>query len=124
MMGLKLWAAFSLYGAERLGQLVDTVFASARLFAEKLAEEADFALLMPPQTNILCFRYVAGTLPAEELNARQAGIRQGIVQNGEFHLTQVELHGKLWLRTTLMNPLTEAHDMDALITSIRKHSTL
>lgn len=124
MMGLKLWAAFSLYGAERLGQLVDTVFASAHRFAEKLRSQPDFELLMQPQTNILCFRYLPEGLSGQALNTHQAEIRQRIVQSGEFHLTQVELHGTRWLRTTLMNPLTDETDTDALIASIRRHSHL
>ena len=123
MMGLKLWAAFSLYGAERLGQLVDTVFAGARTFAELLNKQPDFALLMPPQTNILCFRHLVEGLSAEALDAHQAEVRQRIVHHGDFHLTQVELHGVLWLRTTVMNPLTQASDYDALIASVRRHSS-
>lgn len=119
MMGLKLWAAFSLYGAERLGQLVDTVFESARLFAEKLNAANDFELLMHPQTNILCFRHIPAALPDISLNIHQAEVRRGIVQDGLFHLTQVELQGKLWLRTTIMNPLTEEAELAALISAIR-----
>lgn len=119
MMGLKLWAAFSLYGAERLGQLIDKVFASARLFAAKLSEAGDFELLMQPQTNILCFRHIPGKLSDTALNAHQAEIRRNIVQDGLFHLTQVELQGKLWLRTTIMNPLTEDAELTALMETIR-----
>lgn len=119
MMGLKLWAAFSLYGAERLGQLVDTVFESARLFAEKLNAANDFELLMHPQTNILCFRHIPAALSDISLNIHQAEVRRGIVQDGLFHLTQVELQGKLWLRTTIMNPLTEEAELAALISAIR-----
>jgi L-2,4-diaminobutyrate decarboxylase len=111
MMGLKLWAAFSLYGATGLGELVDKVFATARLLAEKLQSAPDFELLMPPQTNIVCFRHGSGD---------QSGLRKSLVESGAFHLTQVNLHGKVWLRATLMNPFTAESDLDALLDCIRR----
>jgi len=110
MMGLKLWAAFSLYGVEKLGGLVDQVFATASLLAQKLADAPDFELLMQPQTNIVCFRYGVGD---------QAEIRNKLVESGAFHLTQVQLGDQLWLRTTIMNPLTAESDLDALLEKIR-----
>ena len=119
MMSLKLWAAFSLYGTQGLGDLIDNVFAKAQLFAEKISNQADFELLMQPQTNIVCFRFIEDGLGATELNQLQSNIRQKIVRSGTFHITQVAHHGKLWLRTTIMNPLTNADDFDALLELIR-----
>ena len=113
MMGLKLWAAFSLYGVEKLGGLVDQVFATARLLAEKLQSAKDFELLMMPQTNIVCFRYDIDD---------QSGIRKKLVESGAFHLTQVNLHGEIWLRTTIMNPFTAESDLDALFVAIRQNA--
>lgn len=110
MMGLKLWAAFSLYGTQGLAQLVDRVFATARLFAGKLRAAPDFELLMEPQTNIVCFRHRSGD---------QAAIRRALVESGAFHLTQVDLHGQIWLRVTVMNPFTCEADLEALLESIR-----
>lgn len=117
MMGLKLWAAFSLYGVAGLGQLVDRGYDLAQLLAEKLAQADDFELLMPPQTNIVCFRHRA---PKDiDGNAHQARLRKSLVESGAFHLTQVELNSQLWLRTTLMNPLTQESDLDALLAALR-----
>jgi len=118
MMGLKLWAAFSLYGTSGLGDLINTVFAKAQLFSEKISAHHDFELLMKPQTNIVCFRYIRAGLSAIELNQLQFNIRQKIVQSGAFYISQVAHHGKLWLRTTIMNPLTNSEDFDALLQRI------
>jgi len=112
MMGLKLWVAFSLYGTQGLGDLVDRVFATARLLANKLQAAPDFELLMPPQTNIVCFRYGTGN---------QSELRKKLVESGAFHLTQVNLHGQVWLRTTLMNPFTAESDLDALLDGLRSN---
>jgi L-2,4-diaminobutyrate decarboxylase len=113
MMGLKLWAAFSLYGATGLGELVNRVFATARLLSTKLQASHDFELLMPPQTNIVCFRFGS---------ADQTALRKKLVESGAFHLTQVKLHEEVWLRATVMNPMTQESDLDALLESIRQAS--
>lgn len=118
MMGLKLWAAFMLYGTDKLGGLVEHVFETAKLLAQKLEEAPDFDLLMQPQTNIVCFRHVPEKLTGEALNQHQEEIRRKLVENGDFHLTQVKLGDQLWLRTTMMNPLTQGNDLDALLNKI------
>lgn len=125
MMGLKLWATFSLYGTQGLGDLIDSVFEKTLFFADKISQHSDFELLMQPQTNIVCFRYMQMglnniQLSAIELDQTQKNIRQKIVQSGAFHITQVEHHGKLWLRTTIMNPMTNAEDFDALLSLIKE----
>ena len=122
MMGLKLWAAFSLYGIEKLGGLVEQVFATASLLAQKLADAPDFKLLMQPQTNIVCFRHrPIENLADEALNTHQAALRKQLVESGAFHLTQVKMDNQLWLRTTIMNPLTAESDLDALLEAIRRN---
>lgn len=114
MMGLKLWAAFSLYGRQGLAQLVDKVFATARLLADKLQAAPGFELLMPPQTNIVCFRFGSGD---------QSVLRKVLVESGAFHLTQVNMHGQVWLRATAMNPFTTAQDLDVLLERLKEAAT-
>ncbi len=122
MMALKLWTAFSLYGTDGMGMLVEEAFAKAKLFAEKVNQTAHFELLMPPDTNIVCFRYLPQDIPDTIVNERMTKIRQYLIQRGDFHLTQVDLHGTIWLRTTLMNPFTTEQDLDALLDCIVKTS--
>lgn len=119
MMALKWWAGLSLYGKKGLGRLVEEVFATARALADQLAASPDFELLMPPQTNIVCFRHRPPQLESDALSAHQARLRQTVVQSGAFHLTQVKLNGELWLRTTIMNPLTDDIDLTALLSTLR-----
>ena len=118
MMGLKLWAAFMLYGTDKLGGLVEHVFGTAKLLAQKLEEAPDFELLMPPQTNIVCFRHIPKKLADKALNKHQKELRRKLVESGEFHLTQVRLGDQVWLRTTVMNTHTQEDTLDILINSI------
>ncbi len=118
MMALKLWVAFSLYGTHGLGALVDEAFAKSQLFAQKIKQHPSFELMLAPQTNIVCFRHQLLNPTDAELNLHQTRIRKHLVESGAFHLTQVELHGNIWLRTTLMNPFTTEKDLDALLIAI------
>jgi L-2,4-diaminobutyrate decarboxylase len=119
MMALKLWTAFKLYGKEGLGKLVETAFDHARTLAKLLDTAPDFEVLMPPQTNIVCFRHLVPNATSDTLNTHQHTLRKRLVTTGTFHLTQVDLHGHRWLRTTLMNPFTSEDHMHTLINSIR-----
>ncbi|MCB5183675.1 aminotransferase class V-fold PLP-dependent enzyme [Methylobacillus gramineus] len=123
MMGLKLWAAFSLYGRQGLAQLIDHAFAQAKKMASKILANPQLELLMLPDTNIICFRYQDLTLSPEHGNRLQSRIRQHIVASGSFHFTQVEINGVIWLRCTLMNPFTSEVDMDELIAMVRHTAT-
>ena len=122
MMALKLWAAFSLYGTKGMGALIDEVFAKAALLAKKIQRTPNFELLMQPETNIVCFRYLANRFYDEALNQHQKAIRQHVIQSGSFHITQVDLHGETWLRTTLMNPFTTEQDLNDLLATIASAS--
>jgi len=36
-------------------------------------------------------------------------------KEGSFYIVQAELEGKLWIRTTLINPVTDEEDLRELI---------
>ena len=91
-----------------MGALIDEAFAKAALLANKIQRTPNFELLMQPETNIVCFRYLANRFYDEALNQHQKAIRQHVIQGGSFHITQVDLHGETWLRTTLMNAVEAA----------------
>lgn len=121
MMGLKLLAAFKLYGRQGLASLIEHVFAQAKALADMLKHTAGFELLMPPQTNIVCFRYLDhGQLTPAQLNILQPKIRQKLLHQGLFHLSQVELGGCIWLRCVLMNPYTQSPQQLALLQQIKQ----
>ena len=92
--------------------------ATANLLAQKLTAAPDFELLMQPQTNIVCFRHCQRLID-DTLDAHQTRMRKVLVESGAFHLTQVRLDNEVWLRTTIMNPLTAESDLDALLAALR-----
>jgi L-2,4-diaminobutyrate decarboxylase len=115
MMSVTLFATLSAVGTQVLDDYVTRQFDLARSFAAMVSEAPDFELAVEPECNIVCFRY-RGSHGDEP---RQDEIRQRIMRQGDFYLVQTELDGRLWLRVTLMNPFTEASDLEALLAAIR-----
>lgn len=117
-----LWGLWSLFGEGLFGDLVDTLFASARTLYDKLAAADDFVVLNEPQCNILAFRHVPSELrdaPAEVLGRFQLELRKDLVRSGAFYIVPTTSGGTPALRCTVMNPLTAPSDFDALLTALR-----
>ena len=66
-------------------------------------------------SNILCFRFVEKDLDLPTLNKINSGIRQKLLEEGEFYIVQTKIKGTRYLRATIMNPFTtEEHFLDLL----------
>lgn len=73
---------------------------------------------MEPQANIVCFRYLPvgrDWSNVEAQNAFTLDLRQRHLEAGAHYVVQTRFGGKVWLRCTLMNPLTEASDLEAML---------
>jgi L-2,4-diaminobutyrate decarboxylase len=112
MMSLKLYAAFSLLGTKIFGEYVGGAIDLAEGFAAKLRASPRFEVAAEPELNIVCFR-LAGKSDLE-----QEAARQRVVASGRYFLVKTKLRGQVWLRVTLMNPFTEAADLDGLIAAL------
>ena len=86
--------------------------------AEQIVErrERGWELAMEPQANIVCFRYLPRDFEnTEEENAFTLRLRHHHLEQGPQYIVQTRFGGKVWLRCTLMNPLTEASDLKGLL---------
>lgn len=117
MLGLPLYLALAAYGSAMFGDYVTYCFDLGRRFGEILSAELDFELPVRPDGNIICFRW----LPGQETNLDelQARIRMRIIEDGGFYPVQTKLPDGIYLRTTLINPLTTEADLLELIRQIR-----
>lgn len=122
MYGLKVFALLTEHGTEVLEANIDCVHERARQFAAMISGADDFELLIEPQTNIVCFRYIGqpqDSLPTSALNELNQGIRDRMTREGSFYIVQTDCRKKTWLRTTLANALTTADDLQQLLDRIR-----
>ena len=110
MMALKLYLGLKLRGRGFFGTYVDYVYDLTRCFAQFLMERGDFELPVMPDCNIICFRYIG----LGDDDVIQERIRQRLLGSEEFYIVQTVLKGKLYLRCTVINPLTGWDDLITL----------
>ena len=118
MLSTRVAAVLEEYGPEVWGVLVDRLFGLGRELADRILDRGDLGwqLAMEPEGNIVCFRYLPhdfADMDAE--NAFTRSLRQRHLEMGPQYIVQTKFDGKVWLRCTLMNPLTEPEDMVGLL---------
>jgi len=121
-ISLGLWGVWSLYGKDFIASLIERGVDNTRLFYEMILASEDFEVAHTPQCNILCFRYLPEThkkMSAVELSNLQQKIRQKLLKEGDGYITATKIEGELWLRVTIINPLTTKTHLEALLAKIR-----
>ena len=120
MMSLRVFTLLATYGEEVFRDYVVRVNDLGQYFANELSARPDFELALPPDCNIVCFRY-RPTHPvqsAEQLDHLNAMIRAQVVRETDFYLVQTKLRGRTYLRCTFTNPLTEEGTLKELLKTI------
>jgi len=106
MMGMKFYTLLKIHGEEFFGDFVTRMYDLGRTFAEMIKTRPSFELAVDPDSNIVCFRWISKDLTVDQLNLRNARIRDHILKKGVYYIVQTNLSGLIYLRTTLMNPFT------------------
>jgi L-2,4-diaminobutyrate decarboxylase len=115
-LSLNLYVALQVLGTDAFAQFVERSHDLASRFAARIQSRPGWELAVPPEGNIVCFRYLpAGTA---DVDALQSTLRDTIVQSGTFHLVKTVLRGATYLRTTLINPLTTDADLETLLATV------
>jgi L-2,4-diaminobutyrate decarboxylase len=110
-------------GEQFLEDHVDRQLEIAATLAGLLRESSAFELLNEPQCNMVCFRLRdAGDTP-EASDEFHLAVRQSVIREGTYYLTQARLDGRICLRCTLMNTLTTQDDLRGLLDTIERHAS-
>jgi L-2,4-diaminobutyrate decarboxylase len=120
MMSIHWFTLYKTYGEELFNAYVTNQYDLGRQFSKLVAHTPDFELLVQPQSNIVCFRYVDNNLDNQALNQLNLDIRQQILEDGEFYIVQTKLAGIHYLRCTIMNPFTTEVHLRELLQKITK----
>jgi L-2,4-diaminobutyrate decarboxylase len=118
MIALKTYTLIRLYGEAAFEANVDTLFDLGKNFAQQVRARPLFELAVEPECNIVCFRINDGS--GRDLNELNAKILQKIIEHGRFYFVQTNLHSVVYLRVSLMNPLTNAQDLTELLDTIEQ----
>ncbi|MES2796950.1 MAG: aminotransferase class I/II-fold pyridoxal phosphate-dependent enzyme [Bacteroidota bacterium] len=118
MISVKIYSIIKAYGIGIFEENVDFLYDLGRKFAEMVLVNPNFELAINPQSNIVCFRFVKESITnLDELNSL---IRSQLVQEGKFYIVQTMINGSLFLRVTLLNPMTQISDLEALLEEINR----
>lgn len=122
---LKLWLTLRVMGRKRLGQYIDDIIQLAQDTAMSLRTSGDFEVLNQPEISAILFRYQpfqkGKALTEEQLSGLNAYIRKAMFHEGEALIASTKVNGSVYLKFTLLNPLTTIRDMEEIIQIIKKH---
>ena len=119
MMAIELWCALRVHGEDWFGEVVDRLVVLAAALGAKVDAAPDFELALDPELNIVCYRHKPEGLGGEALDAHNRALRQRAVEDGTFYIVGTQLPQGYFLRSTIMNPLIEEHDLDDLLEHLR-----
>ncbi|WP_405919311.1 pyridoxal phosphate-dependent decarboxylase family protein [Streptomyces longwoodensis] len=106
---LKIAVTLRTLGRGGLGALVDRVCALAEEFAGQVAARPGLDLYAPPVISTVLFR------PARATDDAVAAVRRTLLADGRAVLGRARADGRLWLKTTLLNPHTRPADLAGLL---------
>ncbi|WP_458243936.1 lysine decarboxylase DesA [Streptomyces sp. MAI_2237] len=120
---LKLWMTLRVMGAEGVGELFDEVCDLAEEGWRLLAADPRFDVVVRPSLSTLVFRYVpaAVTDPAE-IDRANLHARKALFASGAAVVAGTKVHGRHYLKFTLLNPETTADDIAAVLDLIAGHA--
>ncbi|MBK3641592.1 lysine decarboxylase DesA [Streptomyces sp. MBT33] len=120
---LKLWMTLRVMGADGVGRLFDEVCDLAEEGWRLLATDPRFDVVVRPTLSTLVFRYVpaAVTDPAE-IDRANLHARKALFASGAAVVAGTKVHGRHYLKFTLLNPETTAEDIAAVLDLIAGHA--
>jgi L-2,4-diaminobutyrate decarboxylase len=117
-LGIIAYTALKYYGKSYFKEYIDSRYDIARSFAFMVKSDPQLELAVEPDSNIVCFRYIAEKTNDITLNKINSAIRERIIKEGSFYVVQTEIDGKLFIRITIINPVTSDNDLKDLIKRI------
>jgi glutamate/tyrosine decarboxylase-like PLP-dependent enzyme len=120
---LKVWMTLSVYGADRLGEVVRQTCDLAAALAARVEREPALQLLAPVTLNIVCFRFIAADGDLDRLNA---DIVADVQEAGIAAPSTTMVNGALAIRAAIVNHRTTHDDIaimaDAVLAAGRERA--
>jgi L-2,4-diaminobutyrate decarboxylase len=123
MMSIKFYTIVKAYGTQIFDQYITRQYDLGKTFAQMIHERKNFELLLDPDSNIICFRYVDEGLDNTALNQLNSSLRKEILERGDFYIVQTVLNNMVWLRITIMSPFTDDSTLEKLLCHIEDIAT-
>ncbi|GAB7107712.1 aminotransferase class V-fold PLP-dependent enzyme [Streptomyces phaeofaciens JCM 4814] len=114
---LKIAVTLKTLGRDGLGTLVDQVCHRAHELAALIRAHPHLELHAPPTISTVLFR------PTGATDTTVAETRRRLLTDGSAVLGRTRIDGRLWLKTTLLNPHTRPDDLAALLTLVEGNTS-
>ena len=119
---LKTWFTLSVYGDEKLGQVISHTCHLAQYLQARIQQIPELELLAPVALNIVCFRYRCAGVDLNWLNTE---IVIALQESGDAAPSSTTLNGCVAIRAAIVNHRTTQHDIDTFLAStLRLGATL
>lgn len=121
---LKLFISMQCLGRKTFADMIETTINTARETASLLEADASFELANVPTINAVVFRYVPqnhhSSLSLVSLaNQINQSIRLELICQGQAIIAQTQIADRIYLKFTLLNPLTTIAHTKSLLEEIR-----
>jgi len=114
-LGIIAYTALKYYGSEYYKKYIDSRYDLAVIFGNMVSSYPQLELAVEPESNIVCFRFAPKNKNDHILNQINLAIRDKIMKEGSFYIVQAEVDGKIWIRLTIINPITSKEDLQNLL---------
>ncbi len=109
---LKTWFTLSVYGNEKLGQVIAHTCELAQYLKQQIEITPELELLAPVALNIVCFR--------DEVNRVNTELVIALQESGIAAPSSTTLNGQVAIRAALVNHRTTKNDMDIFLAAVLK----
>ena len=120
---LKLWVSLRAIGADRIGEMFDTVIDLAATVADAVDADDELELVGRSQLSTVLFRLRTEGTSSEERDALVAGVRRVLFESGRALVAKTVIDGRPCLKLTLLNPETTLADVRAILDMVKDAAT-
>ena len=111
---LKVWMSIKEHGLDRFGRMIARNVEQARYFAQLVENDPTLELMAPVGMDIVCFRFNAGSLDTDQLNALNKEILMQLHEQSIAAPSYTTLEGRYCLRIAIANHRSRQDDFDLL----------
>ena len=115
---LKAWMSIKTYGFDMYARMAEKNVAQAQYLASLVEANDKLELVAPVPLNVVCFRFVADKLKAEQLDDLNMRILVRLQEDGLAVPSGVNVGGKFALRVANVNHRSRKFDFDALVSDV------
>lgn len=118
MMIIKVYSLLKSYGTKIFEQNINALHDISKDFVAEIKSNANFEVRLEQiSSNIVNFRYINTDINLNDINNR---LRELLIKSGKFYIVQTRIKDEVFLRVTIINPLTTMDDLKALLQEIEQ----